>query len=157
MFCRNHFEKRCTITKTKTHLAMFISCMPTIHQNHLRWNISKWLSNYFPFCFIETADLFEYRKFTIEKTSMAIDIILRGWKHDILSCTERSQVKYPLLYMVAREVKYNGLPVISYFPARATIFRHNTFFSSMRIEIWLLSYMRWFNRLHLYYANFYIR
>lgn len=30
--------------------------------------------------------------------------------------------------MVAREVKYNGLPVISYFPARATIFRHNTFF-----------------------------
>lgn len=36
--------------------------------------------------------------------------------------------KSPRLCMEAGEVKCNGLPIILYFPARATIFRHNTFF-----------------------------
>lgn len=64
----------------------------------------------------------------MQKTNMAIDITLRGWKHDMLSCTERSQVNQPRLCMEAGEVKFNGLPIILYFPARATIYRRNTFF-----------------------------
>lgn len=132
--------------KDKKRLALFISCMPIIHQHHLRWNITRWLSNYFSFCFTESDIVFEswkkkwwYQKPVKQWKSKKIEIHHTEDKHGnwyhtagvktwlaVMHWTKPS--KSPCLCMETGEVKCNGLPIILYFPARATIFRHNTFF-----------------------------
>lgn len=154
MFCRNHFKKSVLYQRQKHTCHVHFLYANNSPERPTYLNVERWNGG--------TKDplkLWQLKEIEIHHTEDKHG----NWYHSagvktcyiVMHWTKPSKI--PLLYMVTREVKYNGLPIISYFPARATIFRHNTFFSSMRIEIWLLSYMRWFNRLHLYYANFYIR